>query len=45
MHWITSTLCKVCIHSWHALVVLDFFIDLILLFSIDFDLKMHEMES
>ena len=28
MHWIASTLCKVCIHSWHALVVLDFFIDL-----------------
>ena len=26
MHWITTTLCKVCIHSWHALVVLDFFI-------------------
>ena len=28
MHWIASTLCKVCIHSWHALVALDFFVDL-----------------
>ena len=30
MHWIASTLCNVCIHSWHALVALDFFADLML---------------
>ena len=28
MKWIASTLCKVCIHSWHAFVALDFFVDL-----------------
>ena len=28
MHWIALTLSEVCIHSWHALVVLDFFVDL-----------------
>ena len=27
-HWIASILCKVCIHSWHALEALDFFVDL-----------------
>ena len=31
IYWITSTLCKVCIHSWHALVALDFFVDLMML--------------
>ena len=55
MHWITSTLCKVFIHSWHGLVALDFFIDLMFiqleslkktaLFSTDYDLKMQEMAS
>ena len=29
MHWIASTLCKVCIHSWHTLVAFDFFIGLV----------------
>ena len=28
MHWIASTLCKVCIHSWHARMVLDIFVDI-----------------
>ena len=28
MYWIASTLCKVCIHSWHALMGLDLFVDL-----------------
>ena len=28
MHWIASTLCKVCIHLWHALMALDFFVDI-----------------
>ena len=28
MKWIASTLCKVCIHSWHA-VALDFLVDLL----------------
>ena len=26
MDWIASTLCKVCIHSWHAPMALDFFV-------------------
>ena len=30
MHWIASTLCKVCIHSRHALLERDFFELLIL---------------
>ena len=40
------------IHSWHALVALDFFVDLMfkskkktLLFSIECDLKTQEMAS
>ena len=48
MQWIAST------HSWHAFVVLEFFVDLMFiqsdkkktpLFSIDCDLKMQEMAS
>ena len=56
MQWIASTLCKVCIHSWHAFVALVFLVDLMFLidekvkektplFSIDCDLKMQEMAS
>ena len=27
MPWFASTLFKVCIHLWHALVAVDFFVD------------------
>ena len=49
MHWIGSSLGKVCVHLWDVLVVLDFFIDLMFiqweslrkhsLFSVDCDVN------
>ena len=55
IHWIALTLCKDCIHLWHALVAVDFFVDLMfiqmrkskkkLLVSIHCDLKIQEMAS
>ena len=56
IHWVVSTLCKVCIQLWHALVAVDFFVDLMFiqmrkskkktpLVSIHCDLKIQEMAS
>ena len=41
MHWIASTLCKVCIHSWHALMALDFFVDLMFIRRESLRKKLH----
>ena len=40
MKWIASTLCKVCIHSWHA-VALNFFVDLMFIQWENLRKKLH----